>query len=409
MKIAIANATDHLSGGVEAYIDLLIPALLANGHELLFVHERSGDPSRPRILALDRIEHVSIGDAGTDASFRRVAAWQPDVIFAQTFVDAANEDAALAVAPTVLFAHAYYGTCISGSKSFRLPVARPCSRSFGPACLLMYYPRRCGGLDPRRMRMEYLRQRRRHQGLHRYAAVVTFSEHMRDEYVRNGMAHDRVMRLPPVSPAWAATREPGGDPLANMRDGCDVHLAFVGRIERLKGLHLFLGAVPRLDVKGRIKVTIAGDGRDLDRCRSIANRIQAERPAIVIDFIGWVSEARAAEVIRQCDVLVMPSIWPEPFGFAGADAVRAGTPVAAFDVGAVREWLSDGVTGSVAPADPPNAAGLAHAIERCLVLNAERPCRVTREATDADACLDRHVTALVGLLEQASRRVHDSP
>ena len=64
----------------------------------------------------------------------------------------------------------------------------------------------------------------------------------------------------------------------------------------------------------------------------------------------------------------MPSVWPEPFGLVGLEAVSAGIPVAAFDVGGVREWLAPGVNGALAPADPPTAEGFAQALERTLAL-----------------------------------------
>src|SRR2546423_13367613 len=52
------------------------------------------------------------------------------------------------VAPAVFFAHAYYGTCISGAKTFKRPTVTPCDRRFGRECLLQYFPHRCGGVGP---------------------------------------------------------------------------------------------------------------------------------------------------------------------------------------------------------------------------------------------------------------------
>jgi glycosyltransferase involved in cell wall biosynthesis len=51
-----------------------------------------------------------------------------------------------------------------------------------------------------------------------------------------------------------------------------------------------------------------------------------------------------------------------------------GVPVAAFAVGGIPEWLTDGVNGHLAPGDPPTSAGLARAIAKCLEspLNYER-------------------------------------
>ena len=54
-------------------------------------------------------------------------------------------------------------------------------------------------------------------------------------------------------------------------------------------------------------------------------------------------------LVKTCDAAVFPSRWQEPFGLSGAEALAHGVPVVAFDVGGVREWLTDSVSGFIVP------------------------------------------------------------
>ncbi len=119
-----------------------------------------------------------------------------------------------------------------------------------------------------------------------------------------------------------------------------------------------------------------------------------------VTFEGWVDPARRASLLADTDVAAMPSLWPEPYGLAGLESVVAGVPVAAFRSGGVPEWLKDGVTGVLAPADPPTAEGLAGAIGDCLALGRFAPT----SSTDLSEARAAHVDAIIGALESVSAR-----
>jgi len=85
-----------------------------------------------------------------------------------------------------------------------------------------------------------------------------------------------------------------------------------------------------------------------------------------IQFTGWIERARLDAVLNSTDLLVVPSVWPEPFGQVGPEAGMRRVPVAAFATGGISDWLKEGVNGYLAPANPPRAAGLADAIVKCV-------------------------------------------
>ena len=107
---------------------------------------------------------------------------------------------------------------------------------------------------------------------------------------------------------------------------------------------------------------------------------------------------------RAADLLVVPSLWPEPFGLVGLEAARHRLPVAAFAVGGIPDWLRPGVNGYLAPGDPPTPGGLADAIIACLEdpqTHARLCDGAARVAAEFD--FEHHMEALMRVLNDVAR------
>jgi glycosyltransferase involved in cell wall biosynthesis len=122
-----------------------------------------------------------------------------------------------------------------------------------------------------------------------------------------------------------------------------------------------------------------------------------------VDFVGWRSREQIDDLYAACALVAVPSVWPEPFGMVGPEAMGHAKPVVAFAVGGIPDWLEDGVTGFLVP--PRDVRALAGRIDR--LLDDGDLARRMGEAGRAKALRlygqEEHVKTLVGLLERAVR------
>ena len=194
MRIAVANFSSRRVGGAESYIEEIIAEFANSGHEVGLFVEYDVPADRLPIRLPGKSPRWCVANQTLAGAIAAMREWHPDLIFAHGLVSPENEAATLSVAPAVFFAHGYYGTCISGAKTNSFPNVVPCTRTFGPKCLLHFYPRRCGGLSPVTALIEYRRQADRLKLLRRYRAILTDSTHMREEYLRHGFDPNMVIR-----------------------------------------------------------------------------------------------------------------------------------------------------------------------------------------------------------------------
>lgn len=377
MRIAIVNWSSRKAGGAQTYLDTVISAFRRAGHETALFCETNLPVDRAPISLPREVPLWCVLEMGSDRAVSALRGWSPHVVYGHGLIDLEIEGRTLEVAPAVFFAHSYHGTCISGAKMFKYPAVRPCGRRFGWQCLAQFYPHRCGGLSPLTMWTDFRLQSQRLKMLRSYKAIITASEHMRLEYLRQGFAPEAVKIVPlPVEPrvpqAWIAALTGNAELGANS----DEHglsdrayrLLFAGRMDLVKGGGVLLDALLRvISTIGRpLHMTFVGDGPERGNWEVKASHIASREPRLQVKFTGWLDTSQLTRMFDESDLLVVPSLWPEPFGLVGPEAGLHGLPAVGFAVGGVPEWLLDGVNGHLAPGDPPTSEGLAEAVTGCL-------------------------------------------
>jgi phosphatidylinositol alpha-mannosyltransferase len=181
--------------------------------------------------------------------------------------------------------------------------------------------------------------------------------------IPNGVYVDRFSTASP-RPQWQGTPE-------------RPTVAFVGRIdEPRKGLPVLAAAVPAVLARHpgtRFLVLGRGDGDEA------LDGLAPEHRAAV-ELLGPLGDDDKAGLLRSVDVYLAPHTGGESFGIVLVEAMSAGAPVVASDLGAFRRVLDDGELGALFPVGDP--AALAAALSALLADPVER-ARVSAIASGA--------------------------
>jgi glycosyltransferase involved in cell wall biosynthesis len=226
----------------------------------------------------------------------------------------------------------------------------------------------------------------------------------------------RVYTVSDANLAWLRERAPArgwdGGRFSVLRCGLDLarfpfrepgppsrpaRLVCIGRLVPKKGHDLLLGAVRLLLAAGReLELTLLGGG-PLEG--ALRERISRDRLEPHVDLLGAVPPERAQAILREADLLVLPSRVAADGDQDGlpvvlVEAMAAGVTVVSTDVAGIPE-LVDESTGWLVPPDEPVA--LAEAIGRALdEPDGPRRARARRgrEKVEAEFDLGRQVEAL---------------
>jgi glycosyltransferase involved in cell wall biosynthesis len=222
--------------------------------------------------------------------------------------------------------------------------------------LALNYLKGCGARNPLGLVDLYRSQRRRSKLLPDLSALVVASEYVRQVFVEHGVRAQDVHVIPPPA-------ERAADPSPPERRELGNHVLFLGRLASGKGGAHAVEAVAgaQRDLGRALRLTVAGEGPELEHCRQLAAQLD-----VTSEFTGWVGGERRQALLRGADVLIVPSLWPEPFGIVGLEAGGVGLPAAAYNVGGIGEWLRAGVTGELADGPGFDPLTLGSALARVL-------------------------------------------
>ena len=142
------------------------------------------------------------------------------------------------------------------------------------------------------------------------------------------------------------------------RAASPVHITSVGNLRPVKGFDLLMEAAATVIASyPETRFTVAGEVLDPSYAEALRRRIEELGLTGKFGFLGGMPHV--LQHLRQADIFVLPSR-SEGLSNALLEAMAAGLPVVATDVGGNAECVSDGVSGLVVP--PENVPELARAL-----------------------------------------------
>jgi glycosyltransferase involved in cell wall biosynthesis len=150
-------------------------------------------------------------------------------------------------------------------------------------------------------------------GVSKYVAV---SRYVAETLVAEGISSDRIVVRPNL--VWPSPplqfEEPSGTRVA----------LFAGRPTADKGFNVLMSAAEQL-VSEDVVIWMIGEA--------------PEHPLPAnVEYKGSQSSEQVLAQMSRADVVVVPSVWPEPFGRVVIESLAAGTPVIVSDAGGLKEF-----------------------------------------------------------------------
>ncbi len=138
-------------------------------------------------------------------------------------------------------------------------------------------------------------------------------------------------------------------------------IVFLGRLVSDKGCDVLVEALSLLHKQGiKVKLSIIGDGAEKSNLHTLVEKYQLNS---FVKFYGSVSGKNLNDLLNQHKVMVVPSLWKEPFGIVALEGLAAGCKLIVSEDGGLKEAI--GECGVTIPNGNTNA--IADAIRKCML------------------------------------------
>lgn len=338
MRLLFVHDRFGAMAGAEINLQLSATELKNRGHAVGLLHGPSTGKGESAWTDLFPEKFSLAEGKNSMATQNALAAFQPEAIYIHKMSDGGVLKALVnSGVPIARMVHDHDLYCLRSYKYF--PLTRTiCTRAAGWHCIFpcgaTLARNRQGGLPVKWV--SYLARKREIALNRNFARMVVATDYMRQELLRNGFDARRIEIHAPV-PRAEDTAAIASFSKRNL-------IIYSGQVIRGKGVDVLLESLAL--VREPFECLIFGDGNHRWYCEELSRKLGLSQR---VRFMGYVPPAELQNFYAEASVAVVSSVWPEPFGAVGLEAMRHGLPVVAFAAGGINEWLLDGQNGFLVP------------------------------------------------------------
>jgi len=309
-------------GGICSYLKSIAQAELRQGNQVFFFETDQGSH------ADEDIEPIKVRNAGElllAAKERRL-----DMLH----IHATLFDEIPLHLPIVYTVHTNAPHCPAGGLFLSRSEA-PCPKRYDLlGCFVSHFTEHCGSMRPNKM-FEGFRRRHLESKILARVQVIAVSHFIKRKMVDSGYDAGNIE----VLHNFVAIPQKADDAAPRRQDGVPVFV-YSGRLQPNKGVQWLLRSLALTTEPSRL--IIAGSGTMEDPLKALAGALGLSDR---VSFVGWLNGEALDVLIKSATAIIVPSLWPEPFGLVAIEAGAAGKPVIASSTGALPEIVDPDKTG----------------------------------------------------------------
>jgi glycosyltransferase involved in cell wall biosynthesis len=211
-------------------------------------------------------------------------------------------------------------------------------------------------------------------GMSQATRMIAISEQTKRDWVARGYAADAIeVVYNGIDPEQFAPQDDRGAlrrALGLPLDGLIV--GYAGRLHPVKGVETLLESFSLISRERNSHLVIAGRPAEMHGAGGVPSDYLRELQDLAARLeigpaVTWIDHQRdMPALLGACDVMVLPSLWSEPFGRVVIESMACRTPIVASRVGGISEILTGEFAGWLFEAGRPDdlAARLLEAVDR---------------------------------------------